>query len=226
MKDQEKELQKGTYDHDVAVHVFHKQVGETPLAYRLFSVYRDSGFDRDLREVSKDLGRSYRSVKNLSINNQWVMRCASYDEHISNETERRLRYEIIDARKRHHKLGSLMMNFAQESIENLRSCGDLLSVRDVVQLTECGHRIESTALGMSSEITESRIAADVHVQQTEAIPKEILERIGKEIASAKSCGEDTSDIEAQFTEITKPVPSIIDGNGNGEKVPATKPLRV
>jgi hypothetical protein len=111
----------------------------------------------------------------------------------------------------------MMMDFAQESIENLRSCGDLLTVRDVVTLTECGHKIESTALGMSSEITESRIAADIQVAQKETIPVEILERIGKEIAAAKSAGEDVEDIAAQFEELATPE-LLAPGNGNGEKI--------
>jgi hypothetical protein len=217
MKDQDQELQKGTYDHDVAIHVWMKQVGETPLAYNLFSVFRDAGFNRDLKETAKDLGRKYQSVRNLSISNQWVMRVASYDEHIRLETERKLQYEIIEARRRHHRLGAMMMDFAQESIENLRSCGDLLTVRDVVTLTECGHKIESTALGMSSEITESRIAADIQVAQKETIPVEILERIGKEIAAAKSAGEDVEDIAAQFEELATPE-LLAPGNGNGEKI--------
>jgi hypothetical protein len=203
---------------DVSViHVWDRQKGETGLAYRLFSVYRDAGFNRNIREVAKDLGRGYSTVKNLSIENQWMQRAFAYDEHQNKETERELRYEIIDARKRHHKLGAMMLDFAQESIENLRSMGDLLSVRDVVQLVEAGHKIESTALGMSNEITESRVIGDINVQQKEAIPVEILERIGKEIASAKSAGEDTESIEAEFEELTKPV-LLLDDNGNSENM--------
>lgn len=203
---------------DVSViHVWDRQKGETGLAYRLFSVYRDAGFNRNIREVAKDLGRGYSTVKNLSIENQWMQRAFAYDEHKNKETERELRYEIIDARKRHHKLGAMMLDFAQESIENLRSMGDLLSVKDVVLLTEAGHKIESTALGMSSEITESRVIGDIQVQQKETIPVEILERIGKEIASAKSAGEDTESIEAEFEELTKPV-LLLDDNGNGENM--------
>lgn len=222
MKNQDQELQKGTYDHDVAIHVFDKQVGETPLAYNLFSVFRDMGINRDLRVASKDMGRSYKSVKNLSISNQWIMRAASYDDSVRLDNERKLQYEIIEARKRHHRLGMLMMDMAQESIENLRSCGDLLSVKDIVQLTDCGHRIESTALGMANEITESRIAADVQVSQKETIPVAILERIGKEIATAKSMGEDVSTIEAEFEELVKVPQLLADDNGNGEvKVPVS-----
>ena len=203
-----------------ATHVWLHQIGETPLAYRLFSVYRDQGINRDIREVAKDLGRGYRTVKNLSIENQWVLRAQSYDEHVNLETERKLQYEIVEARKRHHRLGSMMMDFAQESIENLRSMNDLLSVKDIVALTECGHRIESVALGMATDVTESRIAADVQVQQNEAVPVEILERIGKEIAAAKSMGEDVSTIEAEFEELVKVPQLLVDGNGNGEvKVP-------
>lgn len=203
-----------------AVNVWSHQVGETPLAYKLFSVYKDMGINRDLRVAAKDMGRKYPTVRNLSISNQWEMRCASYDEHIRLDNERKLQYEIIEARKRHHRLGSMMMDFAQESIENLRSMNDLLTVKDIVALTECGHKIESVALGISTDITESRVVADVQVQQKETIPVEILERIGKEIASAKSMGEDVADITAQFEELAK-VPSLLaDGNGNGEvKVP-------
>lgn len=202
----------------VATHVWDRQKGETGLAYRLFAVYRDAGFNRDLREVAKDLGRGYNPVKNLSIENQWAQRATAYDEHQNRETERELQYEIIEARKRHHKLGSMMLDFAQESIENLRAMGDLLSVKDVVALMEAGHKIESTALGMSNEITESRVIGDMTVQHKEEIPVAILERIGKEIASAKSAGEDTESIEAEFEEISNPS-LLTDGNGNGEKIP-------
>ncbi len=203
-----------------ATHVWEHQLGETPLAYRLFSVYRDQGINRDIREVAKDLGRGYRTVKNLSIENQWVLRAQSYDEHKNKEIERELRYEIVEARKRHHRLGSMMMDFAQESIENLRSMNDLLSVKDIVLLTEAGHKIDSVALGISTDITESRVVADVQVQQKETIPVEILERIGKEIATAKSMGEDVSTIEAEFEELAKEPQLLADGNGNGEvKVP-------
>jgi len=202
---------------DSVIHVWDRQKGETGLAYRLFSVYRDAGFNRKIRDVAKDLGRGYSTVKNLSIENQWIQRAFAYDEHQNKETERELRYEIIDARKRHHKLGAMMLDFAQESIRNLQAMGDLLSVKDVVQLVEAGHKIESTALGMSNEITESRVVGDIHVQQKESIPVEILERIGKEIASAKSMGEDTESIEAEFEELAKPV-LLADRNGNGEKM--------
>lgn len=202
-----------------ATHVWNRQIGETGVAYRLFSVYRDMGINRDLRVAAKDMGRKYLTIKNLSITNQWNNRCLSYDDHINRETERRLQYEIIEARKRHHRLGSLMMDFAQESIENLRSMNDMLTVRDIVSLTECGHKIESTALGMSSEITESRIAADVSVSQVETIPVEILERIGQEIASAKSAGEDVDDITAQFDEMTQAPQLLEPENGNGKKIP-------
>lgn len=201
-----------------ATHSWDRQKGETGLAYRLFSVYRDDGFNRDLREVAKDLGRGYKTVKNLSVENQWVLRAQSYDEYKNKETERELQYEIIDARKRHHKLGSLMLDFAQESIENLRAMGDLLSVKDVVALTEAGHKIESTALGMANEVTESRVLADVQVQQKEAIPVAILERIGKEIAAARSMGEDVEGIEAEFEELARVPQLLADGNGNGEKI--------
>ena len=216
---EDKAIIDATYNHDVAVHVWDKQVGETPLAYRLFAVYRDQGIIRDIREVAKDLGRGYRTVKNLSIENQWLNRAAAYDEHINSENERKLRYEIVEAKKRHHRLGAMMLDFAQESIENLRAMGDLLSVKDVVTLAEAGHKIESTALGMANEISESRVAADVHVQQTESIPVAILERIGKEIAKAKSLGEPTEEIEAQFEELTKVPQLLADGNNNGEKIP-------
>lgn len=217
MKNQEKELAKPTYGHDVAIHVFHKQLGETHLAYSLFSVYRDQGINRDLRVAAKDLGRKYPQIRNLSISNQWEMRCASYDEHIRLENERKLQYEIIAARKRHYKLGTLILDFAQESIENLRAMGDLLSAKDVVLLAETGAKLESTALGMANDISESRVVADVQVQQVESIPVEILQRIGQEIATAKSCGEDVEDITAQFEELA--VPQLLaDGNGNGEKI--------
>ena len=204
-----------------AINVWSHQVGETPLAFKLFSVYKDMGINRDLRIAAKDMGRKYPTVKNLSISNQWEMRCASYDKHIRLDNERKLQYEIIEARKRHYRLGTLMLDMAQESIENLRSCGDLLSVKDIVQLTDCGHRIESTALGMSTDITESRVVADIQVQQKETIPVEILERIGKEIASAKSMGEDVSTIEAEFEELVKVPQLLADDNGNGEKIPVS-----
>ncbi|MCK5027972.1 MAG: hypothetical protein KAS07_06130, partial [Candidatus Pacebacteria bacterium] len=77
-------------------------------------------------------------------------------------------------------------------------------------------------LGMSNEITESRVISDIQVQQKESIPIEILERIGKEIATAKSMGEDVEDITAQFEELTTPEllsPGNGNGNGNGEKIP-------
>lgn len=201
-----------------ATHPWNRQIGETPLAYRLFAVYRDQGINRDIREIAKDLGRGYRTVKNLSIENQWLLRADAYDTYQNRILEKKLQYEIVDARKRHHRLGELMLDFAQESIENLRSMNDLLSVKDIVQLVDAGHKIESVALGMSTDITESRVAADIQVQQKETIPVEILERIGKEIAAAKSLGEDTVEIEAQFEELAKPN-LLVDGNGNEMKIP-------
>lgn len=187
-----------------ATYPWSRQIGETSLAYRLFSVYRDQGITRDIKEVAKDLGRKRQTIKNLSIDNQWDMRCAAHDEYQNRILEKKLQYEIVDARRRHHRLGAMMLDFAQESIENLRAMNDLLSVKDIVLLTEAGHKIESVALGMSTDITESRVAADVQVQQKETIPVEILQRIGKEIAAAKSLGEDTEEIETQFEELAVP----------------------
>ena len=220
MTSQSQEITKSESDTPV-IHVWDRQKGETGLAYRLFAVYRDTGFNRNIREVAKDLGRGYSTVKNLSIENQWMQRAFAYDEHQNKETERELRYEIIDARKRHHRLGSLILDFAQESIGNLRVMGDLLSVKDVVLLAETGAKLESTALGMASEITESRVAADIQVKQVETIPVEILEKLGREIAAAKSLGESTEEIEAEFEDIQKPFNLLVDGNGDGKvKIPA------
>ncbi len=209
MASQLQKVTKEAYNVSVPTHPWDRQQGETGLAYRLFVVYRDMGFNRTTKETAESLGRGHTTVKRLAIENQWEIRVHSYDEHQNREIERKLQYEIVDARKRHHRLGAMMLDFAQESIENLRAMGDLLSVKDVVTLVEAGHKIESTALGMANEISESRIAADVHVQQTESIPVAILERIGKEIATAKSLGEDTLEIETQFKELA-------DGN---EKIP-------
>jgi predicted transcriptional regulator len=212
------EVTKESFSVLEATHPWDRQIGETPLAYRLFAVYRDQGINRDIHEIAKDLGRGYQTVKNLSIENQWLLRADAHDNYQNRILEKKLQYEIVDARKRHHRLGAMMLDFAQESIENLRSMNDLLSVKDIVQLVDAGHKIESVALGMSTDITESRVAADIQVQQKETIPVAILERIGKEIASAKSLGEDTVEIEAQFEELAKPN-LLADGNGNSEKIP-------
>ena len=200
-----------------ALHPWDRQIGEAPAAYNLFKVYRDMGINRNIPDVAKSLGRKKQQIKNLSISNQWELRVGSYDDHENRRLENELHYEIVNARRRHHRLGSMLMDFAQESVENLRAMGDLLSIKDVATLVEVGHKLESTALGMSSEITESRVVADVSVNQQESIPIEILERIGREIAEAKSVGEETEAVEADFDEL-KPIPGLLAEN-NRLKVP-------
>lgn len=204
-----------------ALHPWDRQISETPAAYNLFAVYRDMGINRNITDVAKSLGRKKTQIRNLSIANQWELRCGVFDDEENRKLEAELHYEIVAARRRHHRLGSMMLDFAQESIENLRAMGDLLSIRDLVLLTEAGHKIESVALGMTTDITENRVVGDLKVEQTESVPMEILERIGKEIAEAKSLGEEVAQIEAEFEELA-PIPGLLaddNGNGNGEKIP-------
>ena len=185
---------------DEAVHPWERQIGETNLAYRLFSVYRDFGADREIKDVAKAAGRSTQKIRQMSNDNQWDIRVGSYDDYLDVRRQKELQSAILEARVRHHRLGKVILDVAKEGIESLRSMGSL-SVKDVVLLVESGHKIESIALGLANEITESRVLGDVTVRQTEAIPVEILERIGREIATARSVGEDVTDVVADFEDV-------------------------
>lgn len=194
---------------EASTHPWERQIGETGLAYKLFSVYRDFGADREIKDVAKAAGRSMQKIRQMSNNNQWDIRVDSYDDYLDVKRQKELQSAILEARIRHHRLGKVILDVAKEGIESLRSMGSL-SVKDIILLVESGHKIESIALGLANEITESRVLGDVTVRQTEAIPVEILERIGREIATARSVGEDVTDIISDFEDV-KEKKLLIDG---------------
>lgn len=131
-----------------------RQDNETPKQFEAFVVYRDMGEERSLIKVSKRLNKSVPLLGRWSSSNNWVERCAAWD----NEQDRILRQEQIkDIRKmreRHAKLAEAGLVKAAQALAKMNP--EDFKPADIPKFFEACSKLERISRGDTSEVIEER----------------------------------------------------------------------
>ena len=163
---------------------YDQQPGESNNNYELFNIYKNMGRSRTYGMVADICPyKTPQNISKISIKNRWKKRVVDYDLEKDRQMQMKLDDEIMVSRLRQMNIGSDMQKLAQKGLKVLESCVDELSPTDVSKLADIGVKIERLALGSSTEITESKVEVEGKVDvKVEELPKELVEKIGKELA--------------------------------------------
>ena len=163
-----------------------RQPGENAMSYKLFTSFREMGSERSYKKVCEMFpDRKYNAINQMGARLQWFKRADEWDSYKREKMQRELDEEILYARLRQANLGKSMQELAGTGLKLIEKYPDELTASDIVKLISVGQKIESLALGSSTEISESKVKGEIKVE-VEMIPKELAEKIGKEIAIEKS----------------------------------------
>jgi hypothetical protein len=68
---------------------YERQVGESPVAFRAFALYRDLGPERSLKQVWQKQGKSRAVIEKWSASHRWVERAESWDDECDRAVRRK-----------------------------------------------------------------------------------------------------------------------------------------
>lgn len=77
-----------------------RQPDETVKAFEAFSIYRDLGVNRNIRDVAQKLDKSLTIIGRWSSANNWVERVQAYDDHLEQIERKQLEKKRLEQRER------------------------------------------------------------------------------------------------------------------------------
>ena len=142
-----------------------RQENETPKQFEAFATYRDME-ERSLSKLAQQLNKSKQLLGRWSSANNWVERCAAWD----NEQDRILRQEQIKdikkMRKRHADTGALMVSISNMALKKMidtsnpqkpRLRADIeITPNELARLVEVGSKLERIGRGDVGDVIEQR----------------------------------------------------------------------
>ena len=136
------------------VQSFDRQKGESSKAFHAFSVYRDAGPDRSLRDTAKAIGKSLRMLAVWSKRWDWVARSDDYDRHLEAQRRRAQEKAILEMADRHAREAMLMQSLAIKKLQGLNLSNETaatITVFDAVRLMDVAIKAERLARGQTTE---------------------------------------------------------------------------
>lgn len=137
---------------------YERQEGESKQAYEAFTVYRNLGITRSLKEVANQLGKHRSLIERWSKNNNWVDRAQVFDDEmdrraiLQNEQERK---EMII---KHTEIARRMLEKVKIAVEALNP--ETLTANEIVKLFEIAVKIERLSRGESTDVSEITHSGD------------------------------------------------------------------
>ena len=163
-----------------------RQPGENAMSYKLFTAFREMGSERSYKKVCEMFpDRKYNAINQMGARLQWFKRADEWDSYKREKMQRELDEEILYARIRQQRIGKSMQLLGEKGLTMLQEYPEELTAADLSKLIDIGTKIERLALGDPTNIskTESKVEAKIEVEE---IPKEVAEKVGKELAIMKS----------------------------------------
>lgn len=136
---------------------FDRYKRESSKAYKLFCIYRDLGYDRNLEKVveiykqTEKKSISYSQVAKYSSQFNWKRRAEDYDEYLEQKLRQENEKKIREANLRHADVGKFMLAKAVEFLNSFDWNKATLS--DVTKLIEVATKLERMGLGIEDKQT-------------------------------------------------------------------------
>lgn len=140
-----------------------RRKGESAKAFAAFRAYRDLGPDRSFSKLGRALGKTPQAFEPFSVRNEWVRRCAAWDDEVDRRLQTATLRELEQMRARHIQasltlqgVGLHELNKLVESVQ--RGGGRVLSVDQLLRVLREGTTMERLNRGQPGEIVEERSA--------------------------------------------------------------------
>lgn len=130
------------------------QPGETPKQFEAFCIYRDMGANRSARAVGQQLGKSRQLIGRWSSDNDWVNRCAAWDEEQDRIARRAQIDEIKKMRKRHADLAYAMLIKSAKALKEIPD--DEIKPSDISRMVDVASKLERVSRGDVETVIEER----------------------------------------------------------------------
>lgn len=131
---------------------YERQEGETKKAFEAFTIYRDLGITRSIREVAQKLNKSVALIGRWSSKFNWVERAQAFDDEMDRkailENEKK-RKEMV---KRHANAATMFQAKVVERLNTLKP--EELSPNDLIRWFTEAVKIERLSRGESTDISE------------------------------------------------------------------------
>ncbi|MED4588104.1 phage terminase small subunit-related protein [Priestia flexa] len=100
--------------------LYERQEGESKQAFEGFTIYRNLGLTRKLKDVGKKLGKNHSLVKHWSSQHNWVERAEAFDEEMDKRAileNAQLRKQMI---KEHAEVSRKLLLKVKAAVEHIR----------------------------------------------------------------------------------------------------------
>jgi hypothetical protein len=152
---------------------YERQENETVKAFEAFTIYRDLGITRSIREVAKKLNKSVALLGRWSSQYNWVERAQEYDDELDRKALLQQEKARRDMVKRH---ANHAMMFQQKVLERMQKMKpEELSPSELIRWFSESVKIERLSRGESTDIAEVSHSGEV----TEKHEWDITQRIDR-----------------------------------------------
>ncbi|CAH0347701.1 phage terminase small subunit-related protein [Bacillaceae bacterium CLA-AA-H227] len=132
--------------------LYERQEGESKQAFEGFTIYRNLGLTRKLKDVGKKLGKNHSLIKRWSSQHNWVERAEAFDEEMDKRAileNAQLRKQMI---KEHAEVSRKLLLKVKAAVEHIRP--ETLSPYEIAKLLEIAVKVERLSRGQSTDISE------------------------------------------------------------------------
>ena len=139
-----------------------RQPKETDKSWEAFVKYRDMGAERSHVRLEQVLGKNKNYLAVWSKRNDWVERCAAYDNHVDQLALKEIEREYIRSAKMRAK--SAMMTYGRGTERLGRISGKKLSASDALKMQDQGRRHWAEEAGHGGDVSQPLINIDARKQ--------------------------------------------------------------
>jgi len=139
--------------------LYERQEGESKQAFEGFTVYRNLGLTRNLKDVGEKLGKSHSLIKRWSSQHNWVERAQAFDEEMDKRAvleNAQLRKQMI---KEHAEVSRELLLKVKDAVEHIKA--ETLSPYEIAKLLEIAVKVERLSRGESTDIAEISHSGEV-----------------------------------------------------------------
>ena len=156
---------------------------ETDNDFHLFIKYRQlDPLERSLKLTSELTGQRLDLIQDTAMEHRWIERVKAWDWETDRALKVRQLKQIQDMQRRHAEIGEGLLNIAERELIKASQMVDrqidtpYVKINELLQLVECGAKLERLSREEPSEIVENR---DKEALNLKKLSKEELRQLNK-----------------------------------------------
>lgn len=140
--------------------LYERQERESKQAFEAFTVYRNMGITRSLKEVANQLGKHRSLIERWSKENGWVERVQSFDDEMDRKAILKNEQERKEMIVKHTEIARRILEKVKIAVEALDP--KTLTPNELIKLFEMAVKIERLSRGESTDISAITHSGEVN----------------------------------------------------------------